>query len=97
MLEESVKNTIKKYNLIEKGDRIVLGVSGGPDSISMLNILYKLSKEMNFEIFCAHVNHGLRENAKIDEAFVKSFCEEKNIDFHVLHCFTRRCLKTCAR
>ena len=42
MLEESVKNTIKKYNLIEKGDRIVLGVSGGPDSISMLNILYKL-------------------------------------------------------
>ena len=85
MLEESVKNTIKKYNLIEKGDRIVLGVSGGPDSISMLNILYKLSKEMNFEIFCAHVNHGLRENAKIDEAFVKSFCKEKNIDFHVLH------------
>ena len=39
MLKEIVLNTIKKFNLIEDGDRIVLGVSGGPDSLSMLNIL----------------------------------------------------------
>ena len=42
-----VLETITKYNLIESGDKIVLGVSGGPDSISMLNILYELKEQLN--------------------------------------------------
>lgn len=88
MLEEEALETIKKYNLIENGDRIVLGVSGGPDSLSMLNILYELKNNEEFnniELFVAHVNHGLRENAKIDEEFVKNFCKEKNIECYVLN------------
>ena len=85
MFRESVLNTIKKYNLIEEGDRIVLGVSGGPDSISMIDVLNDLSKDMNFEIFCAHINHGLRENAKLDEEFVKNYCDERNIECYILH------------
>ena len=39
-MKEKVINTIKKYNLIHSGDKVVLGVSGGPDSISMLNIFH---------------------------------------------------------
>lgn len=84
-LEDEVLETITKYNLIEAGDKIILGVSGGPDSITMLDILYKLKDELNFEISVCHVNHGLRENAKLDEEFVEKFCKDKNIDFNVLH------------
>ncbi len=85
MLKEKVLETIKKYSLITSGDKIVLGVSGGPDSISMLNILNEIKKELNFEIVVAHINHGIRENAKIDEKFVKEFCEKKNIEIYILN------------
>ena len=87
MLKEKVFNTIKKYNLIEKKDKIVLGVSGGPDSISMLYILNELRKEkkIDFNIYVAHINHGIRENAKIDEKFVLDFCKQIGIECYVLN------------
>lgn len=86
MLEEKVLECIEKYNLIEDGDKLVLGVSGGPDSITMLNVLNKLKeKEMKFDIVVAHVNHGLRENAKIDEEFVQNFCNKMGVECFVLH------------
>lgn len=85
MFEEKVLKTIKKYNLIVKGDKLVLGVSGGPDSIAMLNALNNIKDQINFEIVVAHINHGLRENAKIDEQFVKEFCKKKNIECFVLN------------
>ena len=84
-LKEEVLNTINRYELIESGDKIVLGVSGGPDSISMLNILYELKEKLKISIVVCHVNHGLRENATRDEKFVKEFCEERNIEFYILH------------
>ena len=85
--EIRVLNNIKQFNLIEKNDVIVAGVSGGPDSIAMLECLnnFKVSKELNFNIVVAHINHGLRENAKLDEAFVKKYCKIHNIECYVLH------------
>lgn len=87
MLKEKIINTINKYKLIESGDKIVLGVSGGPDSISMLKILNELKNEriFDFDLVVTHINHGLRENAKLDEEYVKEFCEKNNIEFYVLH------------
>lgn len=70
-----VKNTIEKYNLIEDNDKIVVAVSGGPDSISLLNILY----ELKYNICVAHINHGLRENAFVDQEYVENFCKKRNI------------------
>lgn len=83
-MKEKVLETIKKYKLIENGDKIVLGVSGGPDSIAMLSILDEIrkEKELEFEIVVAHVNHMIREEAREDEEFVRKFCEKKNIEFH---------------
>lgn len=85
-MKEKVLETIKKYNLIENGDRLVLGVSGGPDSISMLNILNDIRNDKNlhmeFDIIVAHVNHLIREEAKDDEEFVKEFCERINVPFY---------------
>lgn len=62
-----------------------MGVSGGPDSICMLDILKKISGKIGFEIVVAHVNHGLRENAVLDEEFVKKFCAKLNVPVFVKH------------
>ena len=74
-----VKNTIQKYKLINDNDKIVIGVSGGPDSICLLSVLNKL----NYNLCVAHINHGLRENANIDEKYVKDFCKKVNIPCYV--------------
>lgn len=83
-MKEKILETIKKYNLIEDGDRLVVAVSGGPDSITMLDILNEIRNEkvIKFEISVAHINHMIREEAKSDELYVKKYCEEKNIDFY---------------
>ena len=82
-MKDKMIETIKKYNLIEPKDKIVLGVSGGPDSISMLNILNEIKEEFNFEIYVAHVNHMIREEAEDDEKYVQRYCEKNNIQFFV--------------
>ncbi len=85
-LLSQVLNTIKKYNLIQNGDKLVLGVSGGPDSICMLDILNNIRNDnkfdLNYEIVVAHINHMIREEAKEDEIFVKNFCEKINVKFY---------------
>ncbi len=78
---EKVKTTIKKYNLINDNDKIVLGVSGGPDSLSLLWCLYTLK----YDIVVCHINHGLRKKADLDESFVREFCKKYKIPFHVKH------------
>ena len=82
-LIHKVLDTIKKYHLIETGDRLVLGVSGGPDSITMLDILLKSQQEklIAFDMVVAHVNHMIREEANEDEEFVKKYCMKNNIQF----------------
>lgn len=83
MVKEKVLETIKKYNLISKNDKIVVAVSGGPDSMCLLHILLTLRKEYNLELNVAHVNHMIRENAILDEEYVKDFCEKNNLNFFV--------------
>lgn len=87
MLEEKVLNTIKEYSLINSNDRIVVGVSGGPDSICLINILNNIRKKgiIDFEIVVCHINHMIREEATGDEEFVKKYCEENEIPFFVKH------------
>lgn len=85
MIRKRVLETIKQYNLIEPKDKIVLGVSGGPDSMSMLIILNELSKILDFNIYVAHINHGIRQNAEIDEEYVKKWCQKLGIEFFALH------------
>ena len=80
---KKVLETIKKYNLIENGDKIVLGVSGGPDSITMLDILRQLREELEFEIVVAHINHMIREEAIEDEKYVQEYCKKNNIECYI--------------
>lgn len=88
MFKENIIKTIKKYNLIQNGDKIVVGLSGGPDSISLINVLNEIRNEetyeLKFDLIAAHINHNIREEAKSDEDFVVKYCKEKNIEIHVL-------------
>lgn len=87
MLKEKVIETIKKYKLIESGDKIVVGVSGGPDSISLINILNEIKEEnilnCDFNLIVAHINHKIREEANSDQEFVEKYCKLKGIKCYV--------------
>ena len=85
-MKNKVLKTIQKYTLIKNGDILVLGVSGGPDSITMLDILNEIKNDdkinLNFEIIVCHINHMIREEANEDEEYVKKYCNKKNIQFY---------------
>ena len=83
MLKEEVLKTIETYNLIEKNDKIVIGVSGGPDSICLLHVLYGLKEKLGIEIVVAHVNHMLRDVADLETEYVQSFCKKLGIECYV--------------
>lgn len=85
MLKEEVLKTIKTYNLIEKDDKVVIGVSGGPDSICLLHLLYSIKKELGFEIVVAHINHQIRKVADSETEYVKDFCKNLGIE-----CFVKK-------
>jgi len=80
MLIEKVYSTIVKYNMINEGDRILVGFSGGADSLFLIHSLIELKKRINIEIYASHVNHGIRgDEAKKDENFVREYCLKHNI------------------
>lgn len=83
MLKEQVIDTIKKYNLIKENDSIVIGVSGGPDSICLLHILNEIKNELNFKIYVAHINHMIREEADSETEYVKEFCKNLGIECYI--------------
>jgi tRNA(Ile)-lysidine synthetase-like protein len=73
----TVKDFIKSESLIEKGETIVVGVSGGIDSMVLLNVLY----DLGYKLVIAHVNHNVREESKDELIFVKEYAKSKNIPF----------------
>ena len=83
MLKEEVLKTIETYNLIEKNDKIVIGVSGGPDSICLLHVLYGLKEKLGIEIVVAHVKHMLRDVADLETEYVQKFCKKLGIECYV--------------
>lgn len=81
-----VRKTIEAYNMPVRGSKICAALSGGADSMALLNALNELSSELDFTLSACHVNHGIRgEEADRDEAFVTGYCEEKGIPLKVLH------------
>ena len=83
IVEEKFLNTIKKYNLIKTNDVIVVGVSGGPDSITLLTCLDKYKDKFQYKLVVAHVNHLIREDSTDDEQFVENICKKLEIPFEV--------------
>jgi len=89
LLKNEIKNKIEKaikdFDMLMPEDTIIVGVSGGSDSICLLDYLLKIKDEKNLKIIVAHVNHMLRgEESERDEKFVKDFCKEKKLPIKVL-------------
>ena len=83
---EKFKNFIEENNLIEKGDSIVSAVSGGSDSVFMLEMLSAIKDDYDLKIIVSHVNHGLRgAEAQRDEDFVKKLAEKNGLIYEVEH------------
>ena len=80
-MEEIFKKTLKKYGLLKKKDKLILGVSGGPDSVCMLYLFSRIKKEFKLELVCAHLNHGLRDEAQKEEEFIRGICVKLGIKF----------------
>ena len=75
---------IRQQNMITPGDRIICAVSGGADSVALLFGLYLLREKLDFSLAAAHFNHHLREEeSDRDEAFVRRFCQQYDIELYV--------------
>ncbi len=81
-----VKQYIENYKMLEKGDQIIVGVSGGADSVCLFHVLLELRKEYELTLHVIHINHGIRgEEAKRDEEFVRELCKKEEVSFQVVH------------
>ncbi len=90
-MKRKVESTIRKFNMIEVGDKVLVALSGGSDSMSLLYSLNELKKEICFSIEAAHVNHSLRgAESDNDEKFVREVCDKLGIKLHVLKADVRR-------
>lgn len=77
---ERVKQYIEKWHMLKSEDRVIVGISGGADSVCLVLILLELQKELGFDMVGVHVNHGLRgQAAKEDEEFVEKLCQRYGI------------------
>lgn len=78
---EKMLTTIAKHKLIERGDKIIIGLSGGADSLSMAHALLSQKEMLGIELIAVHVNHMLRgEAADADATFVRDFCVEQQLE-----------------
>ena len=83
-LFREILNINKKYNLIENNDTIVVGFSGGPDSVFLVEMLKKLQYFFNFKIYLVHINHLLRgEDADSDENFSFEYAKKNNLEIFI--------------
>lgn len=79
---EQIKNNIREHNLLDPGNRIIVGVSGGADSVCLLKVLLEIKDEFKLTLFVVHVNHGLRGcEADDDQAYVEKLCRNWGIPF----------------
>ena len=83
-LREKFIQVVKENNLISQDDKIVVAVSGGPDSMTLLKLLNELKKEINFEIVVAHVNHKIRKESEKEKIYVENYCKNITVPFYYL-------------
>ena len=81
---EKVRNYMDLNYMIEMGDRIVMGISGGADSVALLLLLDRIKAQFGgIELFAVHVNHGIRQEAEEDADYVRRLCEKYRSPFYL--------------
>lgn len=81
-----IEEEIRQHQMIEPGDHVIAGVSGGADSMCLLLVLLQLREALQYCVSVVHVEHGIRGEASMRDAeFVSHFCEERSIKCHIRH------------
>ncbi|MBR4059234.1 MAG: tRNA lysidine(34) synthetase TilS [Lachnospiraceae bacterium] len=80
-LEKKIRHYIEKFHLLPIGSGVVIGLSGGADSVALLEVLCSLQWERDLRLAAVHVHHGIRESAQKDVEFCRELCMEKKVDF----------------
>lgn len=76
--------TIKRHDLLRKGDRVLVACSGGPDSVALLRLLYTIKDNYKLDLYLAHINHKLRgKDSDLDLTFVKDLATELKLPFYL--------------
>jgi len=79
-----VREIIEEYGLLARGEMVVVGVSGGADSLCLLDVLCRLKPEYDVSLHVAHLDHGIRgQEAKEDAIFVRKLCEQRGLDYTI--------------
>lgn len=82
---KTIQNFAFQNDLLPKGSRVIVGVSGGPDSVCLLHVLHKLSEKYDFKLHIAHINYSLRGvDSEKDELLVRELAEKYNLGISVL-------------
>ncbi len=82
---QKIKAYVAEQNMIARGDRIVVGVSGGADSVCLFDVLMQLKEELALSLSVVHVNHGIRQEAQADEDYVRELCDARGVPFYSFH------------
>ena len=84
LVQRNLRNYAIQHCLLSCGDRILVAVSGGPDSVALLHLLYELRVEFQLYLEMAHLQHGIRgEEAREDARFVADLAEKLKLPFHL--------------
>lgn len=82
--KQAVKASIQRDKLLQPGDRVLVAVSGGPDSVALLHLLHELKDELHLHLEVAHLQHGIRgREAKHDARFVEELANDLKLSFHL--------------
>ena len=81
---KSFYENLKKYNMINGGEEVIVACSGGADSMFLLYNLFLLREEFNIKIKVCHVNHGIRATAKRDQDFVRNIAQKLQLEFETI-------------
>ena len=85
-LLNTLLNTVKTHNLLDNGDRVLVALSGGADSVALLRLLLEISEEYDISVAAAHINHQLRDTADRDMNFCKDLCADLGVHLDILTC-----------
>lgn len=80
---DKMRGYIEQQNMLQTGDSVVMGISGGADSVAMLLAFSMLREEYDLSLYAVHINHGIREEAVLDADYVKKLCENHGIPFYL--------------
>lgn len=81
--EDKILGDIRRHSMLQKGDKVLIALSGGPDSVCLAVVLSRLREELGISLAAGHVNYGLRgADSDKDEVFAGQLCDGLNIPFH---------------